>query len=243
MKMKALILVAHPDDEVIMCGATIDKLVRNGHSVFVTFYTHNDQAYFNNETQNERRKRAVIEAKESSEILGFDLNFLKFQDMEVEKNKGVLIQKTIKEIRRVEPDIIITHYPGDKHIDHRTLGEIVSEANFQSGCNLCGGRKKWSAKVVLQGEVNLEMTIPFDFQVVSSVSLKNIKNKLKAFNCYKSVKDEHGTDQSWLHKKLEYSAQLRGRAVAKPYGEAFTLNNYSPLDADSLAMVSQILKL
>lgn len=241
--MKILVLVAHPDDEVIMCGATIDKLIKKDHSVFITFYTHNDQAYFNNESQNQRRKRAALEAKKSSEILGFKFNFLKFQDMEVEQNKGVLIQKTIKEIRRVEPDIIITHHFEDKHIDHRTLGEIVPEANFQSGCNLCGGRKKWAAKIVLQGEVNLEMTTPFDFQTVSSVSGENIKNKLKAFSCYESVKDEHSTDQNWLHKKLEYSAKLRGRAVAKPYGEAFALNNYSPLDADSLAMVSQILKL
>lgn len=241
--MKILVLVAHPDDEVIMCGATIDKLVRKGHLVSVTFYTHNDQAYFNNESQNKRRKRAVLETQKSSEILGFKFSFLEFHDMEVEKNKGVLIQKTIKEIRRVEPDIIITHHFGDKHIDHRTLGEVVPEANFQSGCNLCGGKKKWAAKVILQGEVNLEMTTPFDFQTVSSVSEENIKNKLKAFGCYESVKDEHNADQSWLHKKLEYSAQLRGKAVGEHYGEAFTLNNYSPLDADSLTIVSQILKL
>lgn len=49
--MKILVLVAHPDDEVIMCGASIDKLVKKDHSVFVTFYTHNDQAYFGQENQ------------------------------------------------------------------------------------------------------------------------------------------------------------------------------------------------
>lgn len=241
--MKILVLVAHPDDEVIMCGATIDKLIKKGYTVSVAFYTYNDQAYFSSESQNERRKRAALEAKKSSKILGFKLSFLEFEDMEIEKNKGVLIQKTIKEIRRFEPDVVITHHFGDRHIDHRTLGEIVPEANFQSGCNLCGGNKKWSAKAVLQGEINLEMTMPFDFQAVSSASEENIKAKLKAFSCYESVKDEHNVDQSWLQKKLEYSAQLRGRVIGKLYGEAFTLNNYSPLDADSLIIVSQILKL
>jgi len=241
--MRVLVLVAHPDDEVIMCGATIDKLVRKGHSLFVTFYTQNDQAYFNNVSQSERQKRAIIEAKKSSKILGFDLNFLRFQDMELEKNKGVLIQNTIREIRRVEPDVIITHHLGDKHIDHRTLAEIVSEANFQSGCKLCGGKKKWAAKVVLQGEVSLEMTTPFDFQVVSSVSKENIKNKLKAFSCYESVKDEHNTAQDWLYKRLENVAQLRGKAIGVSYGEVFMLSNYSPLDAGSLSIVSKILEI
>lgn len=240
--MKILVLVAHPDDEVIMCGATIDKLVEKGHSVTVTFYTHNDQAYFSNENQKERRRRAALEAKNSSKILGFNLNFLEFKDMEVEKNKGVLIQKTIKEIRRVKPDVIITHHFGDKHIDHKTLGEIVPEANFQSGCSLCGGNRKWTAKVIMQGEINLEMTTIFDFQTVSLVSKGNIENKLNAFNNYVSVTDEHNSEQGWLQKKIIYSAQLRGRAVGKSYGEAFILNNYTPLNANSLEMASQILK-
>ena len=163
--------------------------------------------------------------------------------MEIEKNKGFLMQETIKEIRRVKPDVIITHHYGDKHIDHRTLGEIVPEANFQSGCNLCGGNKKWAARVVLQGEINLEMTMPFDFQLVSAISEENIKNKLKAFGCYESVKDEHCTEENWLRKKLEYSAKLRGKAVGKIYGEAFTLNSYSPVGGSSLKVASQILEL
>ena len=240
--MKILVLVAHPDDEVIMCGATIDKLVRRGHSVAVTFYTHNDQGYFGNESQKKRKRRAALEAKNSSKILGFNLNFLEFQDMEIEKNKGILIQKTIKEIRRVKPDVIITHYFGDKHIDHKTLGEIVPEANFQSGCALCGGNRKWTAKVILQGEINLEMTTVFDFQTVSLVSKENIENKLNAFNHYVSVTDEHNSEQNWLQKKIIYSAQLRGRAIGKSYGEAFVLNNYTPLGTDAFKIVSQILK-
>jgi len=37
--MKVLVLVAHPDDETIICGGTIDKLIKKGHEVFVTFFT------------------------------------------------------------------------------------------------------------------------------------------------------------------------------------------------------------
>lgn len=63
--MNVLILVAHPDDEIIMCGATISKLITKKDSVFVTFYTKNEQAYFGRETQERRVKRAVDEAKKA----------------------------------------------------------------------------------------------------------------------------------------------------------------------------------
>ena len=186
--MKILVLIAHPDDEVIMCGATIDKLVKNGHRVYVTYYTLNDQAYFKNETQSMRRRRTMKEAIRSSQHLGYNVCFLIFQDMQLEKDKGLLIQTTIKEIRRIKPDIVITHHAEDKHIDHRTLGEIVPEANFQSGCALCGGQQTWKAPVVLQGEIDLEMTSSFNFHVVSAVSEENLKRKIESFILYESVK-------------------------------------------------------
>lgn len=236
--MKILVLVAHPDDEVIMCGATIDKLVKNKHHVYVTYYTLNDQAYFKKETQSMRRRRAMKEAIQSGKYLGYDVNFLKFQDMQLEKDKGKLIQSTIREIRRMKPDIIITHHAADKHIDHRTLSEIVPEANFQSGCALCGGQQTWKATVILQGEIDLEMTSIFNYHVVSSISEENLKRKIKSFSFYESVKNEHGTDKSWLRTKLKYVAELRGMSVGLAFGEAFILNNYQPLDYKAIGLMN-----
>ncbi|MBU0999994.1 PIG-L family deacetylase [Patescibacteria group bacterium] len=241
--MKILLLLSHPDDEVIMCGATIDKLVSAGNQVFVTFYTRNDQAYFGEEKQEVRRKRAEIEAKKCSRYLKYSLNFLNFQDMQVEADKGLLIQETINEIRRVKPDIIITHNQNDKHIDHRTISRIVPEANFQSGCNLCGGNTIWTAQAVLHGEIDLEMTSLFDFNIVSEISKKNLQKKIKAFLLYASVNNEHKTGQRWLTEKLEICAKLRGKAIGTEYGEAFILDNYKPLDSNALQLMAKLLKL
>ena len=187
-------------------------------------------------------KRAEEEAKKSSKFLKYSLNFLNFQDMQVEKDKGLLVQQTIDEIRRVKPDTIITHNQNDKHIDHRTIGEIVPEANFQSGCNLCGGDITWRAKAILQGEIDLEMTSLFDFDIVSSVSKKNLMRKIKSFQIYASVNNEHKTGQKWLLEKLEICARLRGQTTDTEYGEAFILNNYTPLDFRSLQLVADLLK-
>ncbi|MBU1322978.1 PIG-L family deacetylase [Patescibacteria group bacterium] len=240
--MNILLLVAHPDDETIMCGATIDKLVHNQHKVYVSFYTKNEQAYFGKEKQQSRVKRTVKEAELSSKLLGFKYNFLGFKDMDLAKDKGLLIRATIKEIRRVKPDIIITHNLNDKHIDHKTLAEIVPEANFQSGCCLCGGHEIWKAEIVLKGEVNLEMTSSFSFDFISSVSAKNITKKIKAFNGYESVKNEHQTTQAWLLEKIKITAKLRGATIGNEYGEAFCLNNYSPISGTSTKLLSQFLE-
>ncbi|MDZ7586184.1 MAG: PIG-L family deacetylase [Patescibacteria group bacterium] len=240
--MKILVLVAHPDDETIMCGGTIDKLVNSKHEVYVSFYTKNEQAFFGKEKQQFRVKRTTKEAELSSKVLGFKYNFLDFKDMDLVKDKGLLIRSTINEIRRVKPDVIITHNLNDKHIDHRTLAEIVPEANFQSGCRLCGGHEIWKAGIVLQGEVDLEMTSSFNFNIISSLSVKNITKKIKAFSSYESVKNEHQTTQDWLFEKIKITAKLRGMTVGNEYGEAFCLNNYSPISAASTKLLPLILE-
>ncbi|TXI32952.1 MAG: hypothetical protein E6Q58_03325 [Niabella sp.] len=239
--MKILILVAHPDDEIIMCGATIDKLIKKGHEVFVTFYTQNCQGYFYKETQVKRKKRALKEANKSAHILEYKINFLPFHDMEVGKNEGVLLQQTIKEIRRINPDVIFTHYSQDKHIDHRTIGKIVPEANFQSGCAVVGGNTKARAPLLLQGEVDLEMTTPFDYSVVSLLTKENINRKIEAFNSYTSVKDEHSMNQDWIERRLRSVASIRGASINGEYGEAFIINNYSPLTSTALKIASEIM--
>jgi LmbE family N-acetylglucosaminyl deacetylase len=240
--MKILILLAHPDDETILCGATIDKLIKNKHTVSVSFFTKNEQAYFGKEKQNLRVARTVNEAKQSSRVLGFKYSFLGFKDMDLVKDKGALIRAAIKEIRRVKPDIIITHNLNDKHIDHRTLAEIVPEANFQSGCNLCGGYTKWKAELIFQGEVDLEMTSLFSFTVVSLVKKVNLDQKIKAFSSYDSVKNEPSTGLEWLLEKIRITAQLRGKAIGGDFGEAFYLNSYSPLSVKSAELLKEFLK-
>lgn len=241
--MRVLILVAHPDDEVIMAGATISKLVSKKHEVCVGFCTKNEEAYFGDESQKTRIKRTVEEAHKSSEILGFSLSFLPFQDMHLQANKGKLLKATIKQIRKLKPNILITHHSQDKHIDHRTLGEVVPEANFQSGCKLCGGKVVWTTPLVLQGEVNLEARNDrFDFDVVSKVKKSNFGKKIQAFACYSSIKDEHQTKKEILFEKLRMRAVQRGAAIGKQYGEAFALNNYVIPDENALRLLADFLE-
>lgn len=238
--MKVHVLVAHPDDEIIMCGATIDKLVKNGHSVTVTFLTKNEQAYFSDESSEQRAIRAVKESEQSGKLVGYEVRYLPFKDMELSAKEGLVIQAVVDEIRTVKPDIIITEHPDDRHIDHACVGRLVPEANFQSGNKLCGGNITWSAPLILQGEVNLEMTMPFEYDIVSRVSEENLDVKLRAFSTYESVMSEHGTEKQWLSEKIRFSAKARGKSAGLAAGEAFTINSYVPLTSISLTYASEV---
>jgi len=240
--MRILVLVAHPDDEAILCGGTIDKATQRGDSVDVVFYTRNDEAFFGKETRTSRRKRTVHEARQSSKVLNYRPHFLNLEDMNLAKDPRLLLTATIRQIRLKKPDIIITHNDRDRHIDHRTLGQIVPEANFQSGNKLSGGNSTWTAGLVLCGEVDLEMTAPFDFDLVSELSPGNLKMKIKAFSQYLSVNDEHSMDQKWLNQKLQITARLRGHSAGVNYGEAFRVNNYVPLNARGVALLKELVQ-
>lgn len=239
--MKTLLVVAHPDDEAIIAGGTINKLVSRGDHVHVSYCTLNEEAYFGTETSQARAERTKLEAKNCAKKLKFTYSYLGFKDMHTEHDKGTLIKEIIKEIRSFKPDVIITHFAKDKHVDHRTVGSVTAEANFQSGCQLCGGNTVWSAKVVLQGEVDLEMSTPFNFQVVSELNEKNIIQKINGFKAYTSVKGEHKTSDKWLLTKLKTVAILRGKTVNAEYGEAFIVDDYVPLGTIGLETLAEIM--
>ncbi len=120
MKTKtALILVAHPDDEVIGIGGTILKLQKEyGYDVFV-----NVMSYSPNESKWESFCK-------SSQILNFqyDYPFYKedFIPNQLDKLGANIIADYVSEIiGRVKPEIIFTHHSGDLHQDHRSVFEAT----------------------------------------------------------------------------------------------------------------------
>ena len=68
---KILIIVAHPDDEVLGCGATVAKHVQNGDRAKVVFLADG----FGSRDDDGNRDNS---AERASKILGCENNFFKF---------------------------------------------------------------------------------------------------------------------------------------------------------------------
>jgi len=136
--MKILIIVAHPDDEVLGMGGTLKKLSKKNHDIKVVFLATGIFARrsekFTNETKykidknltkkmKEQIKKLRLDAKTALKILGIkDIEFFNFPDNEMDKISNLEITKTIESIiKKFNPEIIYTHTKNDINVDHRAI--------------------------------------------------------------------------------------------------------------------------
>jgi LmbE family N-acetylglucosaminyl deacetylase len=114
--MQYLIVVAHPDDEVLGAGATMYKLVQEGHSVNVCILSGEVNA------RNQRPSTAELheDVINSMNILGVETvikgNFLNIEFNTVPHIK--LVQFIEKAIIETKAETIFTHHPADLNNDH-----------------------------------------------------------------------------------------------------------------------------
>lgn len=144
-KSRILVVMPHPDDTELYCGATVARLVRSGKRVRVVKMTYGDKGSRQEKVTSEELK--VIREKEDREamnILGIkeeDNIYLGLGDGEVEHNLET-IGKVANQIRLFKPDLIITTNPEDmiirftkdinwvNHRDHRHTGRIALDAAY-----------------------------------------------------------------------------------------------------------------
>ena len=118
--MNILALGAHPDDVEIGCGGLLIKAARSGHNVYICTMTNG--AASGDPAQ--RTKELNLSAK----FIGSkDVAVGDFQDSQLEVNKA-LINYIEANIDRVDPDLILTHFQGDVHHDHRAVSIATQEA-------------------------------------------------------------------------------------------------------------------
>ncbi|MEG2138007.1 MAG: PIG-L family deacetylase, partial [Oscillospiraceae bacterium] len=114
--MNYLIVVAHPDDEVLGAGATIYKIAHSGNKVdLCVMSAAADARAFRPEEQ-----ELTTDMESCSQLLGitkrFEENFPNIQFNTVPHLQ--LVQAIERAIVESEPDVIITHHPADTNNDH-----------------------------------------------------------------------------------------------------------------------------
>lgn len=143
-KRKALVISPHPDDLEIGMGGTVRVLVERDVEVISVVVTDggrsaNPMGLIREELVRTRER----EAEESSRILGVEVFFLGFRDMESRENRSGFESRMREILAQKRPDEIYVPHPEiDGHGTHRAvsrvvldcLGSAVAESPFECEC-------------------------------------------------------------------------------------------------------------
>lgn len=132
-KKRILIVVAHPDDEILGCGGTMARHSSRGDDVFVVILgegvTSRDE-----KRDREKRVKEIADLRRhvevANQIVGTKKTFLfDFPDNRFDSVPLLDIVKVVEGIKKeIEPDIVYTQHRGDLNIDHRITFQAVLTA-------------------------------------------------------------------------------------------------------------------
>lgn len=219
--MKVLAIGAHPDDIEASCAGTLAKYRKEGHEVFICHVANGNLGHvviLPDELRKIRRQEAI----ESGKLIGAEVMTCDIGDVMVYSQKKEHRDLVVDVIRRVQPDVIITHSPNDYMPDHVEVSKLVFDASFAASVPHYDAAQKAVAKLTpiyyvdnLAG-VNF---IPTDY--VDITETMDIKIQML---------EKHVSQMKWMrdHDHIDFAefvtscARFRGIQSGVRYAEAFT---------------------
>ena len=183
---KILVVVSHPDDEVLGCGATLARLIKEGYEANTLILgegvTSRDKK---RDTKNRNKEILALkeQAKKANKILGVkEVFFYDLPDNRFDTIPLLEIIKAIEEVKfKVKPDIIFTHYGKDLNIDH----QITYNAVITAARPIKGETVKEIYSFEIPSSTDWSYPLSFSPNVFFDVT-ETIDIKLKALHVYKS---------------------------------------------------------
>lgn len=218
--MKYLLVVAHPDDEVLGAGASMFRWSREGHQIDVAIMCTEAKA----RAFRPEDKELDEDLNASSDFLGIHRKFeATFPNIEMNTVPHLkLVQFIESAIRESEPDIIITHHPADTNNDHLQTSMACQEAVrlFQRRPEVKRVRELWYMEVpsCTEWKINSAM-VTFNPNCYVEVGKEGIDAKVKALSMYRGVMRPYPHPRS--AEFIEGLAAYRGGQWGLMYAEAF----------------------
>lgn len=216
---KVLVVAAHPDDEVLGCGGTIARLVRQGWHARTLILGEGITAR-DKQRNTSKREKEILSLKEQvkaanktlgiKEVYSYDFPDNRFDSVDLLDITKV-IEKTVKEF---EPSVVFTHSCFDLNKDHNiTFKAVITASRPIPGacvkeiysCEVASSTE-WGYPRVFQPDVFVDIT-------------GTIKLKLEAMRQYR------GELRKFPHPRsiegIELTARKWGMCVGRKYAEAF----------------------
>jgi LmbE family N-acetylglucosaminyl deacetylase len=218
--MSVLVVVAHPDDEVLGAGGTIYTFANRGMEVNVCVMSAQAQARAFRPSDTELED----DTNSSMNSLGVKKRILgDFPNIELNKVPHLELVKFIESaIIETAADIVITHHPSDLNNDH-----LHTSLACQAAVRLFQRRKEVKPlKELLYMEVlsATDWSMNPSFQKFNpnlfiEIGKEGLKKKMDALAMYRDVMREYPHPRS--RESLRGLAAYRGSQAAFIYAEAF----------------------
>lgn len=218
--MKYLIVVAHPDDEVLGAGASIYKWTHRGDKVDVCIMSTEAKARTFRPKDNELND----DLNASADYLGIGKKYEgSFPNIEMNTVPHLhLVQFIEKAIQDSQPDVVITHHSADTNNDHLQTSMACQEAIrlFQRRPEVKPIAEFWYMEVPSCTEWALNTSMNrFHPNTWVEVGKEGVDAKVQALSMYRGVMRPYPHPRS--SEAIEGFAAYRGCQAGCNYAEAF----------------------
>jgi len=224
---KILLVVAHPDDELLGLGGTMHKLIKENNCKIKVIIlgegiTSRSDSRNVKEWSAELKKHRANIAK-AAKTIGFNGGITPYSlpDNRFDSIALLDIVKIIeKEKNAFKPEIIFTHHGSDTNIDHRrTFDAVITATRPMAG-------EPVKTIITFETPSSTEWQAanypnPFLPNLFVTLSKENITAKINAMECYQYEKRYYPHPRS--PKALTILSQQRGITIATEYAEAFMI--------------------
>ena len=216
--MNYLVVVAHPDDEVLGAGATIAKLIKQGHKVAVVTMANHAAARAN------ISDTLASDELEAFKIMGVCKSYAAdFPNIKMNTVPHLdLVQFIEKCIEDFKADAIITHHPSDTNNDHVVTSYAAQAASrlFQRKSGVPELKEFLYMEVPSSTEWSFDSSANrFTPNYFVEIGKEGVELKLKALAAYKGVMRPYPHPRS--REAIEGLAAYRGSQAGMNYAEAF----------------------
>lgn len=127
---RILAIGAHPDDLELACGATLAKLIDQGHEVHTMIMSHGSSGGDEHTRAREARNGSLY-------LRAGGVSVLDFEDTALRRHAQSMIASIERVITDFRPDVVLTHSEHDQHQDHDAVHEATMRAARRCGSILC----------------------------------------------------------------------------------------------------------
>lgn len=219
-----LVIVAHPDDELLGIGGTLHHLSSN-ETCTIKVVILGEGITSRSENRQLKKWKTTLEAhKNNIETARKEIGYQKVSVYDFPDNRFDsidlldIIKIVEKEKNDFQPDVVFTHHGGDLNIDHQRVFEAVMTATRPMR------EEKVKTIITFETPSGTEWRASSDPKhfipnMFIEISEEDVQAKINAMECYEFEKRTYPHPRS--PEALKITAQQRGITVGCKYAEAF----------------------